>query len=753
MLSIDQIFASTDYNESSYDRPRWSTDQNFYTTLHGNEIIWHNANTGERSVFVSSARLTSSNLGSKPITIEDYVTSANRSRVLIFTDSQKVWRTNSRGSYYILELSPEKSTGVDCLVQLGGQPGLRDLMYASLSPDGNLCAYVRQNNIFVEDLSTHVVTQLTFDGSDAIINGHFDWVYEEELHLQSGFKWSPCGNFIAYWQVDQSQVSVMKIVNNTDFLYATTTDIPYPKCGETNSSVRCGVVAVKIESPSNSAGGGATTRWLDVPGDPRENYLCDLDFVPATGEIVVQQLNRQQNLLKMYLADPVTLEMSVVYSDTDEAWVDAARNQGVRWLRGGCDHQLLTLSERNGWRQLFLVSASASTASASPAPVALTPELMDVESVAGVDADLGVVYFIASPEDPLRRYLFSVPLDGQATCTRVTPVSAEFIGTNGYSLSADCKFAVHTLSRFDRPPVTTLISLPSHGPAAVEPLNSNEALWRRCREVAATLPPVEFFTVDIGGGISLDAWCLKPPNFDPTAKAAYPLLFHVYGEPAAAIVQDSWQRKLGLWHRMLAQRGTVVVCMDNRGTPCPKGREWRKCVYRQVGILGSEDQAAGARAVLADRPYLDPARVGIWGWSGGGSMSLNALFRHPNLYKAAVSVAPVPDMLLYDTIYQERYMDTPQRNPEGYRDGSPITFVGQMLDSQHLLLVHGTGDDNCHYQGTERLINKLVRHNKQFSMLAYPNRSHAICEGANTSRHLFTAMARFLLDKLGLPSL
>ena len=339
----------------------------------------------------------------------------------------------------------------------------------------------------------------------------------------------------------------------------------------------------------------------------------------------------------------------------------------------------------------------------------------------------------------------------------------KYNGTNMYSVSEDGKFAIHTFSSNTSPAVTQIIRLPSHESANV--LAANDRLARHLS--ALNLPQFEFFRVDIpcrdipmdsneggskGGGsgseggsgtVALDAWCLYPPDFDSAAIATYPVIFHVYGEPAGQLVRDMWMGKNGLWHRMLAQQGAVVICIDNRGVPAPRGRKWRKCIYGKIGQLASEDQVEAVRRVLQTRAYLNPSKVAVWGWSGGGSMTLNALFRYPETYHCGISVAPVPDMNLYDTIYQERYMGLPTVNEAGYRNGSPISFAHQMKESQSLLLIHGTGDDNCHYAGTEKLINVLIEHNKPFQMLAYPNRSHSISEGANTSRHLYSQMTTF----------
>jgi dipeptidyl-peptidase-4 len=308
-------------------------------------------------------------------------------------------------------------------------------------------------------------------------------------------------------------------------------------------------------------------------------------------------------------------------------------------------------------------------------------------------------------------------------------------------ISENGRWSFHTYSRFGQPPVIELVELPDH--KVVRVLAGNATL----RERLADLKPCssEFFRVTISKGVALDAWCLKPPEFDPARR--YPLLIYVYGEPAGSTVLDQWGGETYLWHCLLAQRGYVVMSMDNRGTAAPRGREWRKSIYRQIGILASEEQAAATRTILRERPYLDPQRVGIWGWSGGGSMSLNALFRHPDLYRMAMAVAFVSNQRLYDTVYQERYMGLPADNEAGYTNGSPITFAHQLQGD--LLLVYGTGDDNCHYQNCEVLSNELIKHHKPFAMMAYPNRTHAIKEGDGTKRHLYETLTRFLSEHLG----
>jgi dipeptidyl-peptidase-4 len=453
-----------------------------------------------------------------------------------------------------------------------------------------------------------------------------------------------------------------------------------------------------------------------------------MDWAANSEELVLQRLNRLQNTDEVTLASAATGKARAVLTDHDAAWVDVVDD--LHWLDGG--RRFTWISERDGWRHLSTVPREGGEART------ITTGPYDVIDVLRVDGSRNEVDFLASPGDPTRRYLFRTSLDGTGTTRRLTP--ADQAGTHEYQISPDGRWAFHTYSTFDMPPRIELVSLPDH--RVTRTFVDNASLREKLAALKAT--PTEFLRIDIGDGVALDAWAIKPAGFDPAKK--YPLLVHVYGEPAGQTVLDRWDGRNALWHRMMAQRGYVVVSIDNRGTPAPRGRAWRKSIYRQIGILASQDQAAAVRALEKRWPFLDADRVGVWGWSGGGSMSLNAIFRYPEIYRAAVAIATISDQRLYDTIYQERYMGLPDDNPAGYRDGSPITFADRLRGK--LLLIHGTGDDNCHYQSCERLVDRLVASGKDFRLMAYPNRSHGIFEGENTSRHLYELMTRFLEENL-----
>lgn len=710
---LRRIFASRDFAQERFGPARWLDGSN-YTTLersatgNGTDIVKYDAATSQRTVLVDASQI-----GAVPIA--DYSWSDDGTRLLIFTNTERVWRDETRGDYYVLD----RTTGA--FKKLGGadaEPST--LMFAKFTPDGTRVGYVRDGDIYVEDVAGSGITRLTNTASGTIVNGTTDWVYEEEFYLRDAFSFSPDGKRVAYWQFDMSGVRDFLLINNTDSLYSFTIPIQYPKVGTTNSAVRVGTV---------SASGGPTT-WINVPGDLRDNYVPRMNWV-SPAQLIVQRVNRLQNTNRLLIADAATGSVRDVVTERDSAWLDVVND--LQLLDNG--RRFLWISERDGWRHLYSVAIDGSnTRLLTEGGYDVIPNRRTGPAVATTHR---FIYVMASPENATQRYLYRFPLRG-GKGTRVTPQDQP--GTHQYQISPDGKYAFHVYSTIDAPPVIDLIELPAH--RVVRTLVKNERLR------AAVTPLIhrktEFFKVNIGNGIELDGWLFLPKNFDGSKK--YPLLMHVYTEPAGTTVDDSWGGGGDLWHRMLADQGYVVASVDNRGTPAPKGRAWRKVIYGQIGILAAKEQADAVRALIAQRPYIDGSRVGVWGWSGGGSATLNAMFKYPDVYHVGMSVAPVPDQHLYDTVYQERYMGLPSQNVEGFRRGSPINFAEGLRGK--LLLMHGTGDDNVHFQGSERLVNRLIELNKQFDFMAYPNRSHCICEGAGTTLHVYTTMTRYLLGNL-----
>ncbi len=716
-LTLDRIFASKEFGGDRVPKVKW-LEGGTYTVLQSSKVhkeasdIVRVDTGGKSEVLVAAETLVPTN-AKEPLSVQDYELSKDLDLVLIYTNSVKVWRQNTRGDYWTFR----RSTGK--LVRLGGDTPPATLMFAKLSPDGSRIGYVHENNLFVEPVEGGHATKLTSDGSHEVINGTFDWVYEEEFSCRDGWRWSPDGQQIAYWQLNTNGVKTFTLVDNTTANYPILKSFAYPKTGERNSACRLGVVPMA----------GGATNWIDIPGDTRTDfYIPRMQWAGNSRELLVQRANRLQNAVDVMLADATSGKVQTVLTERDGAWVDI-HDDDVTLVEEGS--AFTWVSERDGWRHLYLASRDGTSVRH------VTKGEFDVIRVLPIAKKSGQVFILASPENPTQQYLYHASLSGSSTPERLSP--ADQPGWHDYNVSPDGAFAIHTYSAFGKPPRMEFVSLPDH--TVLHTLAANEAL----REAVGKLSqaPIEFFRADIGGEVKLNGWLMKPPNFDPTKK--YPLVFYVYGEPAGQSVLDRWGGNKYLWHLMLTQEGYVVACVENRGTPCPLGRDWRKAAYRRVGTLASGDQAAAARELLK-RPYLDATRVGVWGWSGGGSMTLNLLFRYPDLYRTGMSVASVPDMRLYDTIYQERYMGLPQENAEDYKQGSPITHAAGLKGN--LLLVHGSGDDNCHAQGMEKLADRLIELNKPFTLMAYPNRSHSIDEGKTTSRHLYGLLTRYLTDNL-----
>jgi len=723
MLTIDRIFHDKEFALNRKVPSKWLEGGNSYTTVEpsesvdgGFDIVRHDSATGETSILVDAEQLIPEG-AEKPLEIKDYSWSDDGRFVLISTNTVKFRRLESLGDYWLLGLADST------LRQIGADAPPSTLMYAKFSPDSQFVAYMYLNNIYIESLDGRTKKQLTHDGSDLIVNGTGDWVNEEEFGLRDGFKWSPDSKQLCYWQFDTEGVGTFYMIKNTDDVYSQPIPLQYPKAGTTNSAVRVGVV--EIESTE--------TVWVKLQGDPRQNYVPQMDWADNSEQLIIQYVNRLQNRNRVLLANAADGSVEHVFTDSDDAWIDV--NTDVKWLEDG--RYFTWLSERDGWRHLYLVSRDGKDVRL------VTPGDFDIIKVDHIDTADGWVYYTASPDDSAARFLFRSPLTGEPAVERLTPDSES--GFHEYEVATNSKWAFHTFSTLSKPPTVDLVSLPGHASQRI--IVDNE----RVENLLESTPRVEteFFKIDIGDGVVLDAWMMKPPDFDPGKK--YPLLMYVYGEPAGQTVIQQWRPGRGyryLWHSMLAQQGYIVASVDNRGTPAPKGRDWRKSIYGQIGIQASADQAKAVRKLLAERPYLDPRRVGSWGWSGGGQMTLNAMFRYPDLYRTGIALAFVSDQRLYDTIYQERYMGLPDDNAEGYEQGSPITHAAGL--EGNLLLIHGTADDNVHYQNSEQLVDKLIALNKTFAFMMYPDRSHSIDEKPNTRRHLFTLMTNFLHEHLPL---
>ena len=717
-LSIDRIYHDKAFETNKKVESKWLHGGDSYTTVEksdevkgGFDIVQHDPATGAQSVLVAAELLIPEGTN-EAIEIKDYSWSDDGRYALIATNTVKFRRKEPLADYWLLNLDDGE------LRQVGKGKKRSKLMYAKFSPDSTAIAYMYLNNLYVESIDGKTTRQLTTDGSELIVNGTGDWVNEEEFSLRDGFKWSPDSQRLCYWRFDTEGVGTFYMMKNTGDVYSRPIPLQYPKAGTTNSAVRVGVVDVVT----------AKTVWMQLDGDPRQHYVPEMDWAASSDEVIIQYVNRRQNRNWVLLGNASDGSVRHIFTDGDEAWVDP--NEDVKWLENG--EHFTWLSERDGWRHLYTVSRDGSEVRL------VTPGAFDILKVDHIDIPNGYVYYTASPDDRAARFLFRSPLIGETKVERLTPSTES--AYHKYDMAPNSRWAFHEVSTLTSPPTIDLVSLPEHESQRVVVENS------KVEELLASTPrgETEFFSVDIGDGVELDGWIMTPPGFDPDKK--YPLLIYVYGEPAGQTVKQEWRTDRNMWHLLLSQQGYVIASVDPRGTPAPKGRAWRKSIYGQIGIQASADVMKGVRAILAERPYLDPARVGSWGWSGGGQMTLNGMFRYPDLYRTGIALAFVSDQRLYDTIYQERYMGLPQDNDEGYTQGSPITHAAGL--EGNLLMIHGTADDNVHYQSAEQLIDRLIALNKKFSFMSYPDRSHSINEKDNTRRHLFGLMTDYLNEHL-----
>jgi dipeptidyl-peptidase-4 len=716
-LSNEAIYQDYEYNAKRPGAIRWETQGSTFTALetasgfesavlekdqYGDdikiyeEIVQYDPGAEERTVLISLAQLTPKG-SDKALVVDDYTWSSDKSLLLVYTNAKYVWRDKTRGEYWVLNIEE------DDLWKLGkADHASSQMMFGKFSPDNTKFAYVYKNNIYVQDLQSRQIDALTVDASDTIINGLFDWAYEEEFAIQDGFRWSPDSQRIAYWQFDTSAAQDFYIINNTDTLYPKITAIPYPKVGEENSAARIGIVTVA----------DASTLWVDLPGVAKDMYVPRMNWVKDANKVFIQQMNRKQDTNTVFYADALSGELEKVFIEKE-------------------GEHFLWLSERSGWKHIYKVSRDGQSIEN------LTPGDFDVTEFVSKDEKSNTLYFMASPDEASQRYLYRINLDGTGDMTRVTP--EQFSGTNSYSLSADAKWAIHTHSSFLQPPVYSLISLPDHTTQQI--LEDNQTLADKIDVLAKGSH--EFYQVTAQDGVVLDGYIMRPADFDENKQ--YPIINFVYGDPAAQIVRDVWSTR-NIWHVMMTQKGFVVSSVDNRGTPGPKGRDWRRSVYGNVGPIGARDISDALSGICKRWSYIDCNRVGVWGHSGGGSMTLNLLFRYPEQFHVGVSRAPVTDQRLYDSIYQERYSGLLEDFADNYVEAAPVTHAKNLEGK--LLLVHGTGDDNVHYQGAEVLINELIKHNKQFDFMAYPNRRHGIVEGDGTSLHLYTLQTNYFLEHL-----
>ena len=731
-LTLESLFASPTFYGESFGGGRWAESGPELLYIDSDRatgtssLIRLNLATDTRTTLIDGASLTKPD-GGERLAIEDYAYSADGSKVLLYTDSERVWRLNTTGVYYSYDLATGAVTPI-----ADRAAGLQ--MFAKYDPAAERVAFVRDRNLYVTDLATGRERALTTDGGPgAVINGTFDWVYEEEFGLRDGFQWSPDGRYIAFFQLDESATRDFQITDFTGDLYPQYQTFRYPKAGEANAEVRIGVVEVAT----------GQIRWFDTDtwreGGDETEYLAGMGWTPVLPDgsrnVWMLRLNRNQNHVDLLYADPATGDIDTILEEENDSYIEVENGFSdtetgtITFLADG--QHFVWRSTRDGFGHLYLYTLRGEFVRQ------LTSGDWDVTDFHGVDEAAGQIYVTGTLASPMERHLYRVPLTGGAP-VQVTKGA----GWHGVDLSRDYTYFVDNVSTADTPTVTTLRRTATG--ESVTTLVDNAALIGRL--ASYDLPPVEFMTIPAADGTPLNAYLLKPRNFDPSRQ--YPVLIHTYGGPGSQEVVNRWGGTERLWHRYLAETyGILVVGVDNRGTG-GRGNAFKTMTQNRLGILEAEDQTAAAQW-LGRQSYVDADRIGLWGWSYGGYLTLLAMTYGdgPETFHAGAAVAPVTNWRQYDTIYTERYLSTPQLNPTGYDAGSPTTYAGNLRDDQRLLIVHGDADDNVHVQNTMAMVDALQAEGKQFEMMLYPGRNHRI-SGGRTTLHVYTMLTRFFAESL-----
>jgi dipeptidyl-peptidase-4 len=704
-LSFNHVVDGT-FSPSSIQNVNWMQDGQYYTALERTkndiELRKYNILTGDYEVLVATSELRVEDR-SKPIIIQDYQFSADETKLLIKTDIERIWRRSTRENYFIYDIETgetQKLTQSDQKQQ-----------YAKLSPSGDKAAFVQENDLYLVNLETGEEKAITTDGEfNKIINGATDWVYEEEFGIARAWYWSPNGEKIAFYRFNETRVKEF-FMTDWGNLYPGLTKFKYPKAGEQNSIVKIGVYDLASEK----------TTWMDV-GSENDQYIPRINWTKDSGTLAIRRMNRLQNKQDLMLADANKGDTNIIKTETSDAWIDV--NDDLKFLDNG--KQFIYTSEESGYNHVYLYDMSGKLVRQ------ITKGDWEVTNYLGYNEDSGKIYYTSTEDSPLQRHLYSANLDGSGK-----QKLSDGTGWNSINMSRDYKYYIETYSAPGEPSTYTLYK--SDG-EQVRILENNAALQDTMGTYA--MPSKEFIKIPLDQ-TTLNGYIMKPHDFEPDKK--YPVLFYVYGGPGSQTVTKSFgSGQRPMWHRYLTEQGYIVVSVDNRGTGA-RGRDFEKQLYKKLGQYEVEDQIDAAKYLLDQHDYMDNNRVGIWGWSYGGYMSSLALAQGGDIFTTAIAVAPVTNWRFYDTIYTERFMQTPQMNPKGYKKGSPITYANQI--GGNYLLVHGTGDDNVHFQNSVELVNELVAEDVQFETMFYPNRSHGIY-GGNTRKHLYKMLNNFIIENL-----
>ena len=706
-LSLDDIFTSGKYAGKAITGVHWLNDGARYsyyerdTAAKVTNIFIYDVNSKSSRRVLTTAELKMAQ-DDPPFRFTTYQWSPDEKHILFISappEREYLSRLTPAGNIFVYDLGNKSFRRLT---------NVSDPQYnVKFSPDGKSIGFVRNNNIFVVDVASGAERQLTTDGAEHIINGKFDWVYEEEFEISDGWQWSPDGKHIAFWRLDENRVPEYTLTE-WDSLHLTLIPMRYPKAGEPNSIVKIGVIDLQ----------SSMTKWMDL-GSNDDIYIPRMQWTLDPAILSIQRMNRAQNVLELLYADIVTGTTHTVLTESEEKWVDISND--LTFLKDG---NFIWPSERDGYRHLYLYKNDGTVVNQ------ITKGEWEVDSFCGVDEKTGTVYFSSTEVSPLERHIYRIQLDGRKK-KRIT----EMAGTHTANFSPTYKYFLDTYSNISTPP---RISLMNNEGSVLSVVEENNIQTLKNVQIGKTA----FLSITTADGVSLNASIMKPANFDSTKK--YPVLVYTYGGPGSQVVRNAWERTSDvLWYTYLGEHGYLIFMVDNRGTGA-RGKAFKTAGYRNLGKWEVNDQVEGAR-YLSSLPYVDRERIGIWGWSYGGYLTSMVILNGADYFKAAVAVAPVTSWRYYDNIYTERYMGTPQNNPSGYVESSPITHASKLKGK--FLLIHGTSDDNVHFQNTANFVSALEKANKQFSLRFYPDKNHGIYGGV-TRLNLYTLMTNFILTNL-----
>ncbi len=702
-LSLEDIFSTDKYIAEEVENIQWLPDGSAFTYTENNktynllDIYNHDVESGENVLIVAGTELK---FDGKQIKMSDYSWTGDGKYLLIEGPEEEIWRHSRQAPFYLYNVELKTITAVG-----NNDPNLRNV---KLSLDGSKVGFVRNHNIYITELATGIERAITKDGTENILNGEFDWVYEEEFGLADGWRWSPDGKKIAFWRFDQTRVKEFYMIDEM-FVYNKVTPLKYPKTGEENSIIKIGVFNL----------GSGETKWMDI-GEETDIYIPRIYWTNSSDKLAILRLNRLQNYLELMISDTKTGEGKTIITDTDSCWIDVDKIK-AKFLRR--EDSIIWVTERSGYRHAYLYDYKGKLINP------ITSGDWEITSVEGVSENDGLVYFYGKKDSHLERHIYRVKLNGK----NLQKVSDE-PGWHTADFSPGCKYFINEFSSVRHPSKTYL-------------RNADGTLIRKLRE--NNLPALnnvnmvypEFSTFTTKDEFRLNYYMIKPHDFDPDKR--YPVLVYGYGGPGSQKVINKWDETRQLWHQMMTEKGYIVFCVDNRGTG-GQGKALKNLMYKDLSKWSVNDHIEAAK-YLTSLSYVDANRIGFWGWSGGGYLCLMLMTRANEYFSTGVSVAPVSDFHLYNAIWTERYMGMPDDNADGYNASSVFTYAENLKGN--LLIVHGTGDDNVHYQNTMQIVREFQLKGKQFDLMLYPNKNHRI-KGGNTQLHLYTIITNYFLRNL-----